>query len=104
MRGECGISRSPPRLRPSCTSFVEDAAAEPGHPLRAIEIVAEEAQRRRHIGGGVHEIGIAQPQQHRCERVTLGDLTERERSLFVDMMQRIVAGNANRDSTPVVFN
>jgi hypothetical protein len=33
-----------------------------------------------------------------------GDLTERERSLFVDMLQRIVAGNANRDSAPVVFN
>jgi hypothetical protein len=30
-------------------------------------------------------------------------LTEREWSL-VDMMQRTVAGNANRDSAPVVFN
>jgi DNA-binding MarR family transcriptional regulator len=39
-----------------------------------------------------------------AHRATLGDLTERERTLFIDMMQRIVAGNANRDSAAAIFD
>jgi hypothetical protein len=31
-------------------------------------------------------------------------LTEREQALFIDMMQRIVAGNANRDSAAALFD
>ncbi|CAN7206943.1 MarR family transcriptional regulator [Bradyrhizobium sp. LjRoot220] len=38
-----------------------------------------------------------------AHRATLGNLTERERTSFIDMMQRIVAGNANRDSPPALF-
>jgi hypothetical protein len=33
----------------------------------------------------------------------MGDLTAREQALFIDMMQRIVAGNASRDSTIALF-
>jgi DNA-binding MarR family transcriptional regulator len=33
-----------------------------------------------------------------AHRATLGDLTATEQTLFIDMMQRIVARNANRDS------
>lgn len=39
-----------------------------------------------------------------AHRATLGDLTEREQALFIDMMQRIVAGNANRDSATALFD
>jgi DNA-binding MarR family transcriptional regulator len=39
-----------------------------------------------------------------AHRATLGDLSEREQALFIDMMQRIVAGNANRDSATALFS
>lgn len=39
-----------------------------------------------------------------AHRATLGDLTEREQALFIDMMQRIVADNANRDSATALFD
>jgi DNA-binding MarR family transcriptional regulator len=39
-----------------------------------------------------------------AHRATLGDLTEKERALFIDMMQRIVAANANRDSATALFD
>jgi MarR family transcriptional regulator, lower aerobic nicotinate degradation pathway regulator len=39
-----------------------------------------------------------------AHRATLGDLSEREQALFIDMMQRIVAGNANRDSASALFD
>jgi DNA-binding MarR family transcriptional regulator len=38
-----------------------------------------------------------------AHRATLGDLTVKEQALFIDMMQRIVAGNANRDSATALF-
>jgi MarR family transcriptional regulator, lower aerobic nicotinate degradation pathway regulator len=38
-----------------------------------------------------------------AHRATLGGLTEKERALFLDMMQRIVAANANRDSAAALF-
>jgi DNA-binding MarR family transcriptional regulator len=38
-----------------------------------------------------------------AHRATLGDLTEREQALFIDMMQRIVAANADRDSATALF-
>jgi DNA-binding MarR family transcriptional regulator len=38
-----------------------------------------------------------------AHRATLGDLTEKEQALFIAMMQRIVAGNANRDSATALF-
>jgi DNA-binding MarR family transcriptional regulator len=38
-----------------------------------------------------------------AHRATLGDLTEKEQALFIEMMQRIVAGNANRDSATALF-
>jgi DNA-binding MarR family transcriptional regulator len=38
-----------------------------------------------------------------AHRATLGDLTAREQTSFIDMMQRIVAGNTNRDSTTALF-
>jgi len=38
-----------------------------------------------------------------AHRATLGNFTEREQSSFIDMMQRIVAGSDNPDSTPALF-
>jgi DNA-binding MarR family transcriptional regulator len=38
-----------------------------------------------------------------AHRATLGDLTEREQTVFIDMMQRIVTG-ANRDSAAAIFD
>jgi MarR family transcriptional regulator, lower aerobic nicotinate degradation pathway regulator len=38
-----------------------------------------------------------------AHRATLAGLTEKERALFIAMMQRIVAGNANRDSAAALF-
>jgi len=40
----------------------------------------------------------------RAHRATLGDLSEREQALFIEMMQRIVAGNPGRDSTAALFD
>jgi len=34
----------------------------------------------------------------------LGDLSEREQALFIEMMQRIVAGNPSRDSAAALFD
>ena len=39
-----------------------------------------------------------------AHRATLGNLTEREQALFIDMMQRIVADNANRDSAAALVD
>jgi len=39
-----------------------------------------------------------------AHRATLGDLTEKEQALFIDLMQRIVAANANRDSATALFD
>ena len=39
-----------------------------------------------------------------AHRATLGDLTEKERALFIEMMQRVVAGNTNRDSATALFD
>ena len=39
-----------------------------------------------------------------AHRATLGDLTEKEQALFIDMMQRIVAANSNRDSAAALFD
>ncbi|WP_024506484.1 MarR family transcriptional regulator [Bradyrhizobium sp. ARR65] len=39
-----------------------------------------------------------------AHRATIANLSERERALFIDMMQRIVAGNANRDSVAALFD
>lgn len=36
-------------------------------------------------------------------RATLGDLSEREHGLFIEMMQRIVAGTPTRDSVAALF-
>ena len=38
-----------------------------------------------------------------AHRATLGDLTATEQALFIDMMQRIVARNANRDNAAALF-
>jgi DNA-binding MarR family transcriptional regulator len=39
-----------------------------------------------------------------AHRATLGDLTEREQTVFIEMMQRIATGNSNRDSAAVLFD
>jgi len=39
-----------------------------------------------------------------AHRATLEDLSAREQTAFVDMMQRIVAAHANRDSATAVFD
>jgi DNA-binding MarR family transcriptional regulator len=39
-----------------------------------------------------------------AHRATLANLSEPEQALFIDMMQRIVAGNANRDSAAALFD
>ena len=39
----------------------------------------------------------------RAHRATLGDLSEREQALFIEMMQRILAGNPTRDSVAALF-
>jgi DNA-binding MarR family transcriptional regulator len=39
-----------------------------------------------------------------AHRATLAGLTEKERGLFIEMMQRIVAGNASRDSATALFD
>jgi DNA-binding MarR family transcriptional regulator len=39
-----------------------------------------------------------------AHRVTLGHLTAREQAMFIDMMQRIVTDNSNRDSAAAVFD
>ena len=38
-----------------------------------------------------------------AHRATIAELSEREQVQFIDMMQRIVAGNANRDNAPSLF-
>jgi MarR family transcriptional regulator, lower aerobic nicotinate degradation pathway regulator len=38
-----------------------------------------------------------------AHRATLAGLTKKERTLFIAMMQRIVAGNADRDSAAALF-
>jgi MarR family transcriptional regulator, lower aerobic nicotinate degradation pathway regulator len=38
-----------------------------------------------------------------AHRRTIAELSEREQAAFIDMMQRIVAGNANRDSASALF-
>uniref|UniRef100_UPI0035D5E5EA MarR family winged helix-turn-helix transcriptional regulator n=1 Tax=Bradyrhizobium cenepequi TaxID=2821403 RepID=UPI0035D5E5EA len=40
----------------------------------------------------------------RAHLATLGDLSEREQALFIEMMQRIVAGNPSRDSSAALFD
>ncbi|MDE5443860.1 MarR family transcriptional regulator [Bradyrhizobium sp. CSA207] len=40
----------------------------------------------------------------RAHRATLGDLSAREQNLFVEMMQRIVAGNPSRDNATALFD
>ena len=39
----------------------------------------------------------------RAHRATLGDLSEKEQAAFIEMMQRIVAGNPTRDSAAALF-
>ena len=39
-----------------------------------------------------------------AHRATLGDLTEREQSAFILMMQRLIAANASRDSAAVLLD
>jgi MarR family transcriptional regulator, lower aerobic nicotinate degradation pathway regulator len=39
-----------------------------------------------------------------AHRATLSNLSEKEQALFIDMMQRIVAKNANRDSGTALFD
>jgi MarR family transcriptional regulator, lower aerobic nicotinate degradation pathway regulator len=39
-----------------------------------------------------------------AHRATLGNLSEKEQALFIDMMQRIVANNADRDSGAALFD
>jgi MarR family transcriptional regulator, lower aerobic nicotinate degradation pathway regulator len=39
-----------------------------------------------------------------AHRATLGDLTAREQAMFVDMMQRIVGANSNRDNATALFD
>jgi DNA-binding MarR family transcriptional regulator len=39
-----------------------------------------------------------------AHRATLGNLNEKEQALFIDMMQRIVANNADRDSGAALFD
>jgi DNA-binding MarR family transcriptional regulator len=39
-----------------------------------------------------------------AHRSTLGHLSAREQAVFIDMMQRIVADNANRDSAAALFD
>jgi DNA-binding MarR family transcriptional regulator len=40
----------------------------------------------------------------RAHRATLGDLSEQEQALFIEMMQRIVAGTPTRDSSAALFD
>jgi hypothetical protein len=39
-----------------------------------------------------------------AHRDSLGDLTEREQALFIEMVQRVVVGNSNRDSAAALFD
>jgi DNA-binding MarR family transcriptional regulator len=39
-----------------------------------------------------------------AHRATLGNLTKREQTVFIEMMQRIVASNANRSSQAALFD
>jgi DNA-binding MarR family transcriptional regulator len=48
-------------------------------------------------------LGRIEASARSAHRATLGDLTEREQTVFIDMMQRIVTG-ANRDSAAAIFD
>jgi len=54
--------------------------------------------------GGAALLAKIETSARAAHRGTLGDLTEREQALFVDMMQRIVAANSDRDSATALFD
>jgi DNA-binding MarR family transcriptional regulator len=70
---------------------------------RPIDAADRRARLCRLTRAGATLLGKIEGAARAAHEATLQDLTERERTQFIAMMQRIVAGNANRDtSAPMV--
>jgi MarR family transcriptional regulator, lower aerobic nicotinate degradation pathway regulator len=61
------------------------------------------ARRCRLTPSGTALLATIEKSARAAHRRTIAELNEREQALFIDMMQRIVAGNANRDSAAALF-
>jgi DNA-binding MarR family transcriptional regulator len=71
---------------------------------RAVDLADRRARLCKLTAAGAALLAEIETSARAAHRATLGDLTERERTLFIDMMQRIVAGNTNRDSATALFD
>jgi DNA-binding MarR family transcriptional regulator len=71
---------------------------------RAVNIEDRRARLCRLTAVGAALLAKIEASARAAHRGTLGDLTDGEQKLFIDMMQRIVAGNANRDSAAALFD
>jgi MarR family transcriptional regulator, lower aerobic nicotinate degradation pathway regulator len=70
---------------------------------RAVNGEDRRARLCRLTAAGAAVLAKIETSARNAHRATLGDLSEEEQALFIDMMQRIVAGNANRDSATALF-
>jgi DNA-binding MarR family transcriptional regulator len=70
---------------------------------RAVNDEDRRARLCKLTAAGAALLGRIEASARSAHRATLGDLTEREQTVFIDMMQRIVTG-ANRDSAAAVFD
>jgi DNA-binding MarR family transcriptional regulator len=71
---------------------------------RAVNLEDRRARLCKLTAAGATLLAKIEASARAAHRGTLGDLTDGEQKLFIDMMQRIVAGNANRDSAAALFD
>ena len=70
---------------------------------RAVNKDDRRARLCRLTSSGAELLAKIEKSARAAHRGTIAELSEPEQAVFIDMMQRIVAGNANRDSAAAVF-
>jgi DNA-binding MarR family transcriptional regulator len=71
---------------------------------RAIDLEDRRARLCKLTAAGAALLAKIETSARTAHRTTLGDLSDREQTVFIEMMQRIVAANANRDSAAALFD
>ena len=72
--------------------------------VRAVDRKDRRARLCKLTAAGAALLTKIEASARQAHRATMGDLSKREQALFIDMMQRIVATNANRDSGVDLFD
>jgi hypothetical protein len=109
-----GVADHPPlkspkaiaKISPSFSTRPKPVVVSCGEGLveRAVNDQDRRARLCRLTSAGAALLAQIETSARSAHRATLEGLSEREQAVFIDMMQRIVTGKANRDSAAALFD